>query len=488
MNPCGDPPVAVGGRRRRRRPKAARCGARTCARPADPVALDGTVLRVDPATGAGAAGQSARFSTDANARRIIAHGFRNPFRITVRPGTNEFWVGDVGWSDWEEIDRIPNPTDGHGRNFGWPCYEGGGRQSATTAPTSTSARASTRRAARRRDPDFTYNHSAPRSSLATAARPGAPRSPGWPSTTAATYPVSLRRRAVLRRLLAPLHLGDARSCGRPARPGDATGVHPGGGRSRRRPVRARRRALLCRLRRGHDSSCRVRRLRHDAAGRIDHGAGARSDAHGDDQRHGERIRQQWNGERRPVPARRRRPRRRGHVRAVRVTWDTRDGDERPAHADRGRAGRDRKHGDVDGRVGHREQPGTPPPADWSPRTGSTSRRHRPPATRPATETRGRWPARPGPPPAGSAARCRSTASTTGSPSRAPPRSTSPPAMTLEAWVSPAALSSWRTVLLKEQPGVYAYALYARHGPERAERQRRHRRRATSTSGTGRARR
>ena len=48
-------------------------------------------------------------STDANARRIIAYGLRNPFRFTFRPGTSELWIGDVGWNDWEEINRIDRP-------------------------------------------------------------------------------------------------------------------------------------------------------------------------------------------------------------------------------------------------------------------------------------------------------------------------------------------------------------------------------------------
>ena len=51
-------------------------------------------------------------SSDPNARRIVAYGLRNPFRFTFRPGTNEVWVGDVGWNDWEEINRI---TDADGR-------------------------------------------------------------------------------------------------------------------------------------------------------------------------------------------------------------------------------------------------------------------------------------------------------------------------------------------------------------------------------------
>jgi hypothetical protein len=43
--------------------------------------------------------------------------------MTIRPGTSEVWLGDVGWNTWEEINRIPNPTAGV-TNFGWPCYEG----------------------------------------------------------------------------------------------------------------------------------------------------------------------------------------------------------------------------------------------------------------------------------------------------------------------------------------------------------------------------
>jgi PKD repeat protein len=97
--------------------------------PGDPTGLDGTILRVDPNTGAGMPGNPFAGSSDPNSRRIIAYGLRNPFRVTFRPGTNELWVGDVGWNTWEEIDRIPNATDATAENFGWPCYEGVGRQS-----------------------------------------------------------------------------------------------------------------------------------------------------------------------------------------------------------------------------------------------------------------------------------------------------------------------------------------------------------------------
>ena len=126
LNPCGDPPGGVGATLT---PPTAEGGAlrsqdlRTAG---DPVTLDGTVIRVDPATGA-ALPDNPSSSTDPNAKRIIASGLRNPFRITARPGTDELWVGDVGWNDWEEINRIMGGTAV--QNFGWPCYEGVGRQS-----------------------------------------------------------------------------------------------------------------------------------------------------------------------------------------------------------------------------------------------------------------------------------------------------------------------------------------------------------------------
>ena len=127
VNPCGDPP---GGAGTVLTPPTAEGGAlrsQDLLTPNDPVSLDGTVIRVDPATGAGVAGNPLAASADPNARRIISYGLRNPFRITDRPGTDEMWVGDVGWNDWEEINVIPSA--GQLQNFGWPCYEGAGRQS-----------------------------------------------------------------------------------------------------------------------------------------------------------------------------------------------------------------------------------------------------------------------------------------------------------------------------------------------------------------------
>ncbi len=92
----------------------------------DQVWLNGTIARVDPLSGAGAPGNplSQVEGASDNARRILAYGLRNPYRFTMRPGTSEIWIGDVGWRNWEEINVIADPTAGSTmRNFGWPCFE-----------------------------------------------------------------------------------------------------------------------------------------------------------------------------------------------------------------------------------------------------------------------------------------------------------------------------------------------------------------------------
>ena len=57
------------------------------------------------------------------ADRIVAVGLRNPFRMTMRPGTSDLWIGNVGWTKWEEIHRLPDAHQYPVTNFGWPCWE-----------------------------------------------------------------------------------------------------------------------------------------------------------------------------------------------------------------------------------------------------------------------------------------------------------------------------------------------------------------------------
>jgi glucose/arabinose dehydrogenase len=126
-NVCGDPPAGVGVAMP---PGTAQGGAlrsQSLRRPTGPVVLNGTILRVNPDTGAAMPDNALAANPDDNAKRIVAYGLRNPFRITTRPGTREIWIGDVGYNAWEEVNRLVDPLAAP-PNFGWPCYEGTGKQ------------------------------------------------------------------------------------------------------------------------------------------------------------------------------------------------------------------------------------------------------------------------------------------------------------------------------------------------------------------------
>ena len=123
-NPCGDPPAAVGGAQSPPTSEGGALRSQDLRTTADPTSLDGTIVRVNPDTGEALPTNPLAGRSDPNARRIIAHGFRNPFRFAFRPGTRELWVGDVGWNNTEEINRITDTADATVENFGWPCWEG----------------------------------------------------------------------------------------------------------------------------------------------------------------------------------------------------------------------------------------------------------------------------------------------------------------------------------------------------------------------------
>ena len=130
VNPCGDPfpggaqSTAEGGMLR----------AQDVRTQGDPTSLDGTIARIDPDTGNAPADNPMKdfAGADSNTKRIVATGFRNPFRMTFRPGHSDLYVGDVGQNTWEEVDRftMSGSTPTNIPNFGWPCYEGAVHQQA----------------------------------------------------------------------------------------------------------------------------------------------------------------------------------------------------------------------------------------------------------------------------------------------------------------------------------------------------------------------
>jgi glucose/arabinose dehydrogenase/uncharacterized membrane protein YgcG len=85
------------------------------------VLLSGTLDRIDPDTGEGWPTNPEAASPNANARRIVGFGFRNPFRFVVNQRLGDVFLGNVGANKWEEIDRVPLGAPLY--NSGWPCYE-----------------------------------------------------------------------------------------------------------------------------------------------------------------------------------------------------------------------------------------------------------------------------------------------------------------------------------------------------------------------------
>jgi glucose/arabinose dehydrogenase len=81
--------------------------------------LRGKVLRVTQ-DGRGVPGNPF-WNGDATANRskVWAYGFRNPFRLTLLPGTETPIVGDVGYLQQDEITAATRGSDN-----GWSCYEG----------------------------------------------------------------------------------------------------------------------------------------------------------------------------------------------------------------------------------------------------------------------------------------------------------------------------------------------------------------------------
>lgn len=96
----------------------------------NPDSLLGKLLRIDvlsePDSGLAYAIPADNPFADGQAGRpeVWALGLRNPWRFSFDRLTGDLWIGDVGQSRFEEIDRQPAEASG-GRNYGWNILEGG---------------------------------------------------------------------------------------------------------------------------------------------------------------------------------------------------------------------------------------------------------------------------------------------------------------------------------------------------------------------------
>ena len=94
--------------------------------------LNGKILRIDPVTGEGISSNPYYDAAAPNAPRskVWALGLRQPFRLSLKPGTGSsdraagnpgtLYIGDVGYFTWEEVDVVSQAR----QNLGWPLFEG----------------------------------------------------------------------------------------------------------------------------------------------------------------------------------------------------------------------------------------------------------------------------------------------------------------------------------------------------------------------------
>ena len=80
--------------------------------------LSGKILRINPINGKGLSDNPFyNGDADANRSKVYQLGLRNPFRITVDPDNGKVYTGDVGWTQWEEVNAGEAGSD-----FGCPFF------------------------------------------------------------------------------------------------------------------------------------------------------------------------------------------------------------------------------------------------------------------------------------------------------------------------------------------------------------------------------
>lgn len=91
---------------------------------ADEITLNGKIIRVNPATGLGSHDNPDAGSSDPNRARVVAAGFRNPYRMALQPGSSTIAVSMVGEDRHESVYELDDLTSGvEEHSVGWPCWE-----------------------------------------------------------------------------------------------------------------------------------------------------------------------------------------------------------------------------------------------------------------------------------------------------------------------------------------------------------------------------
>ena len=280
-NPCGDPPSGVGGNQVAPTAEGGSLRAQDLRTSGDPVGLDGTIIRVNPATGAALPTNPAL--RERRPERPADRGLRPPQPLPHDlPARDERALDRRRRLRQVRRDRPDHRPPGHGRERRLAVHRG-------PAPAAGLGAAAHERL---REPVRGRAHRRARALLPLRARrqgrPGRDLPVGEHVALrprvlpGRALPGRLRRRALLRRLLARLHLGHARGRERPAEPERRDHVRRAGDESGRARDRARRRPLLRGLRRrpgrgrredaGDDPADRLLR-RQPAAGRPDRRVG-----------------------------------------------------------------------------------------------------------------------------------------------------------------------------------------------------------------------
>jgi glucose/arabinose dehydrogenase len=86
--------------------------------------LLGKILRIDVDSGGPYSIPGTNpFATGGGSPEVWSYGLRNPWRLSFDRATGDLYIGDVGQSDWEEIDfQVANSAGG--ANYGWHDREG----------------------------------------------------------------------------------------------------------------------------------------------------------------------------------------------------------------------------------------------------------------------------------------------------------------------------------------------------------------------------